>query len=61
MTGQFKTDNWVKVLALGVYLHGLAAEIAAEGMDLSGLLAGDVVSALPAARRRLVLELQRRG
>jgi ADP-dependent NAD(P)H-hydrate dehydratase / NAD(P)H-hydrate epimerase len=61
LTGQFKTDNWVKVLALGVYLHGLAAEIAAEGMDLSGLLAGDVVSALPKARRKLVLELQRRG
>ncbi len=61
LTGQFKTDNWVKVLALGVYLHGLAAEIAAEGMDLSGLLAGDVVNAIPEARRRLVLELQRRG
>jgi hydroxyethylthiazole kinase-like uncharacterized protein yjeF len=61
LTGQFKTDNWVKVLALGVYLHGLAAEIAAEGTDLSGVLASDVVSALPKARRKLVLELQRRG
>jgi NAD(P)H-hydrate epimerase len=61
LTGQFKTDNWVKVLALGVYLHGLAAEVAAEGTDLSGLLAGDVVSAIPEARRRVVLELQRRG
>jgi hydroxyethylthiazole kinase-like uncharacterized protein yjeF len=61
LTGQFKTDNWVTVLALGVYLHGLAAEIAATGTDLSGLLASDVVSAIPAARRRLVLELQRRG
>jgi ADP-dependent NAD(P)H-hydrate dehydratase / NAD(P)H-hydrate epimerase len=61
LTGQFKTDNWVKVLALGVYLHGLAAEIAAEGTDLSGLLAGDVVSAIPKARRKVVLELQRRG
>jgi hydroxyethylthiazole kinase-like uncharacterized protein yjeF len=61
LTGQFKTDNWVKVLALGVYLHGRAAEIAAAGVDLSGLLAGDVVSAIPEARQRLVLELQRRG
>jgi hydroxyethylthiazole kinase-like uncharacterized protein yjeF len=61
LTGQFKTGDWVRVLALGVYLHGLAAEIAAEGMDLSGLLASDVVSALPKARRKLVLELQRRG
>jgi hydroxyethylthiazole kinase-like uncharacterized protein yjeF len=61
LTAQFKTDNWVKVLALGVYLHGVAAELAAEGMDLSGLLAGDVASAIPKARRRLLLELRRRG
>jgi ADP-dependent NAD(P)H-hydrate dehydratase / NAD(P)H-hydrate epimerase len=61
LTAQFKTENWVKVLALGVYLHGLAAEIAAEGMDLSGLLAGDVVNAIPKARQKLLWELQRRG
>jgi hypothetical protein len=42
-------------------LHGRAAEIAAAGVNLSGLLAGDVVSAIPEARQRLVLELQRRG
>jgi ADP-dependent NAD(P)H-hydrate dehydratase / NAD(P)H-hydrate epimerase len=61
LTGQFKTDDWLRVLALGVYLHGLAADVAAAGTDLSGLVAGDVARAVPAARMRLLRELQRRG
>jgi NAD(P)H-hydrate epimerase len=61
MTGQFKTDDWLRVLALGVYLHGAAANVAAEGTDLSGLVAGDVARAVPQARLRLLQELQRRG
>jgi hydroxyethylthiazole kinase-like uncharacterized protein yjeF len=61
LTGQFKTDDWVRVLALGVYLHGAAAEVAAGGTDLSGVVAGDVARAVPKARWRLVQELQRRG
>jgi ADP-dependent NAD(P)H-hydrate dehydratase / NAD(P)H-hydrate epimerase len=61
MTGQFKTDDWLRVLALGVYLHGAAAEVATTGTDLSGLVAGDVARAVPAARLRLLRELQRRG
>jgi hydroxyethylthiazole kinase-like uncharacterized protein yjeF len=61
LTAQFKTEDWTRVLALGVYLHGAAAELAAAGMDLSGLLAGEVASAVPQARRRLLAELQRRG
>jgi hydroxyethylthiazole kinase-like uncharacterized protein yjeF len=61
LTAQFKTENWLRILALGVYLHGAAADLAGEGMDLSGLLAGDVAAAVPKARRNLLLELQRRG
>ena len=61
LTAQFTTEDWTRVLALGVYLHGAAAELAAAGMDLSGLLAGEVASAVPQARRRLLAELQRRG
>jgi hydroxyethylthiazole kinase-like uncharacterized protein yjeF len=60
LTAQFKTEDWARVLALGVYLHGMAAELAAAEMDLSGLVAADVASAVPKARRRLLLELQRR-
>jgi hydroxyethylthiazole kinase-like uncharacterized protein yjeF len=61
MTGQFKTEDWLRVLALGVYLHGAAADVAAAGADLSGLVAGDVARAVPAARLKLLRELQRRA
>jgi len=61
LTGQFKTDDWPRVLALGVYLHGVAADLAVAGTDPSGLLAGEVAAAVPKARRELLLELQRRG
>ena len=33
MTGQFKTDDWLRVLALGVYLHGAAADLAVDDTD----------------------------
>jgi NAD(P)H-hydrate epimerase len=61
MTGQFKTDDWLQTLALGVYLHGAAAEVASRGTDLSGIIASDVARAVPHARRELLQELQRRG
>jgi ADP-dependent NAD(P)H-hydrate dehydratase / NAD(P)H-hydrate epimerase len=61
MTGQFKTEDWLRVLALGVYLHGAAADVAAAGTDLSGLVAGDVARAVPGARLKLLRELQRRA
>jgi len=61
LTAQFGTDEWLRVLALGVYLHGSAAEAATEKTDVSGLLAGVVAEAIPQARQRLVRELQRRG
>jgi ADP-dependent NAD(P)H-hydrate dehydratase / NAD(P)H-hydrate epimerase len=60
-TGQFKTDDWLRVLALGVYLHGAAADLAVRGTDPSGLLASEVANAVPKARRELLRELQRRG
>ena len=59
LTAQFHTDDWLRVLALGVYLHGKAAEIATTNTDISGLLSSDLVNALPHARRALVEELQR--
>jgi NAD(P)H-hydrate epimerase len=61
LTGQFKTDDWLRVLALGVYLHGSAADVAAVGMDLSGVMAGDVAKGVPEARLKLLRELQQRG
>jgi len=61
VTGQFKTDDWLRVLALGVYLHGSAADLAVAGTDPSGLLASDVAATVPKARRELLRELQRRA
>jgi ADP-dependent NAD(P)H-hydrate dehydratase / NAD(P)H-hydrate epimerase len=61
MTGQFKTDDWLQTLALGVYLHGAAADVAGRETDLSGIVASDVARSVPLARRELLRELQRRG
>ena len=59
LTAQFGTADWLRVLALGVYLHGKAAEIATANTDVSGLLSSELVNALPHARRALLEELQR--
>jgi NAD(P)H-hydrate epimerase len=60
LTAQFKTDDWTRVLALGVYLHGKAAEFATKNTDESGLLATEVAAAVPHARHHLLQELQAR-
>jgi hydroxyethylthiazole kinase-like uncharacterized protein yjeF len=60
LTAQFKTANWTRILALGVYLHGKAAECAAKNTDESGLLATEVAAAIPHARHELLQELQTR-
>jgi hydroxyethylthiazole kinase-like uncharacterized protein yjeF len=61
LTAQFKTDEWLRVLALGAYLHGLAADIAIDEMDASGLIGDDLVSLIPQARTELLRELQKIG
>ena len=61
LTGQFGTDDWLRVLALGAWLHGRAAETLAEDADESGILAGEVARALPYARRELLEEIRRGG
>src|SRR6202030_1512571 len=61
LTAQFKTGDWLRVLALGVYLHGLAADIGITRMDASGLIADDVISLIPEARVKLLQELQKSG
>jgi ADP-dependent NAD(P)H-hydrate dehydratase / NAD(P)H-hydrate epimerase len=58
LTSQFGTSDWLRVLALGVYLHGKAAEIATAHTDISGLLSSELVNALPLARRALLEELR---
>jgi len=58
LTSQFGTQDWHRVLTLGVYLHGLAAEISAQTPELSGVLAQEVVQNIPFARGQLIRELQ---
>ena len=58
MTAQFGTSDWLRVLALGVYLHGSAADMLGRAADLSGVVAGEIASALPSARASLIRELQ---
>ncbi|HET8967181.1 MAG TPA: NAD(P)H-hydrate dehydratase [Candidatus Acidoferrum sp.] len=59
LTGQFGTGEWLRVLALGAWLHGRAADTLTEDADWSGILAGEVARALPYARLELLEEIRR--
>jgi len=61
LTAQFGTSDWLRLIALGAWLHGRAAETLAEDADDSGLLASEVARALPYARRELLEEIRRGG
>jgi hydroxyethylthiazole kinase-like uncharacterized protein yjeF len=61
LIGQFGTDDLLRVVALGAYLHGVAAELLTQQSDASGIIAQEVVHAIPCARRKLLEELQERG
>ncbi len=43
-----------KAAVLGVYLHGLAGDLAAEALGMHGLIAGDVLQAVPQAISSLI-------
>ena len=49
LTAQFGTDDWARVLSLGVYLHGLAGDIAASRVGEAPLIASDLIEAIPEA------------
>jgi len=59
LTAQFGTDDWLRVLALGVYLHGAAADLPGMASDDSGTLAHEVAERIPRARAQLLMELRR--
>ncbi|GAC1632552.1 MAG: NAD(P)H-hydrate dehydratase [Candidatus Acidiferrum sp.] len=58
LTGQFGTADWLRVLALGVYLHGTAADILSRDEEPSGILSQQVAATIPAARQQLLREIQ---
>ncbi len=61
MLGQFAATDFHRAVVLGVYLHGLAADLVTQQSEASGILATEVAHALPYARRRLLEELQSRA
>lgn len=56
LTAEFGTKNWEHVLGLGVYLHGLAGDVAAERLGEAPLVASDLIEALPEAYSRFLAE-----
>lgn len=61
LTAQFGTEDWLRVLALGAYLHGEAASRSVQWEDPSGELASSVAWGIPMARHALVQEIRFRG
>lgn len=56
LTAEFGTKHWERVLGLGVYLHGLAGDVAAERVGEAPLIASDLIEALPESYLRLLAE-----
>jgi NAD(P)H-hydrate epimerase len=61
LVAQFGEKNWEVALAMGVYLHGLAGDIAAEAKGEASLMATDVIEAISQAYRRTVSIAHRVG
>jgi hydroxyethylthiazole kinase-like uncharacterized protein yjeF len=59
LTAQYAASSWDSMLAFGVYLHGLAGDIAAEEMGEAPLMASDLIRALRRAFQRFHSELSR--
>jgi hydroxyethylthiazole kinase-like uncharacterized protein yjeF len=61
LTAQFGTEDWLRVLALGVFLHGMAGDMLSREEDPSGVLAHQVAETIPDAREWLLKEIQFSG
>jgi NAD(P)H-hydrate epimerase len=58
LTAQFGTRDWARVLSLGVYLHGLAGDLAVVQVGEASLMATDLIDSLPDAFEILREELR---
>jgi|ERR1700683_2594673 len=56
LTAQFGIKNWDAVLGFGVYLHGLAGDLAAQRYGEAPMTASDLINAIPAAYARVLGE-----
>jgi ADP-dependent NAD(P)H-hydrate dehydratase / NAD(P)H-hydrate epimerase len=59
LTAQFGAEDWLRALAFGVYLHGLAGDIAYRESGETPLMATDLILHLPAAYREFYEECGR--
>jgi len=59
LTAQYGVDSWPEMLAWGVYLHGLAGDLAYRETGGAPLMATDLMSCLPRAFRQFYLECGR--
>jgi hydroxyethylthiazole kinase-like uncharacterized protein yjeF len=56
LTAQYGTSDWWRVLGFGVFLHGLAGDIAYAGSGEAPLMASDLIHALPRAYQEFYSE-----
>jgi hydroxyethylthiazole kinase-like uncharacterized protein yjeF len=59
LTAQFGTDDWHRVLAFGVYLHGLAGDVVLGQNGGAPLMASDLIRSIPGAYRQFFSECDR--
>lgn len=59
LTAEYGTIDWHRLLAFGVYLHGLAGDIAYAESGEAPLMASDLIRAIPRAYRRFYSECGR--
>jgi ADP-dependent NAD(P)H-hydrate dehydratase / NAD(P)H-hydrate epimerase len=59
LTAQYGADSWPEMLAFGVYLHGLAGDMACAETGGAALMATDLISYLPGAFRQFHSECGR--
>ena len=59
LTAQYGTNGWQRLLAFGVYLHGLAGDLAYAESGEAPLMATDLIRFIPCAYRHFYSELGR--
>lgn len=59
LRSQFGTENWERALGFGVYLHGLARDLAAAHVGEVSLTASDVLAWIPAAWGKISRGIER--
>jgi hydroxyethylthiazole kinase-like uncharacterized protein yjeF len=57
LIAEFGATRWEQALTFGVYLHGLAGDLAAEELGEEPLIAGDIIRFIPAAWRTIRAEI----